>query len=144
MMIIIQLSMDSIFPPSIASGSQVCRPNWADFPMAASKNSNPIRVRTVSFMQGDKLYTVAQSRLPKVQKTPKKATLRNISPTRLTTMALMADLLACIRVNQKLISKYEETPIPSQPTNKIKQFSPATRINMKNVNIDKYEKKRWL
>ena len=36
-----------------------------------------------------------------------------MSPTRLIVRALIADLLACSRVNQKLISRYEDTPIPS-------------------------------
>ena len=44
--------------PSIASGSQVCRPNWADLPIAASKSSRPIIVSADSFMKGERLKTV--------------------------------------------------------------------------------------
>lgn len=36
--------------PSILSGSQVCRPNWADLAIAPIKNNSPIMVRTVSFI----------------------------------------------------------------------------------------------
>lgn len=36
-----------------------------------------------------------------------------MSPTRLTVRALIADLFAWIRVNQKLIRRYDEIPIPS-------------------------------
>lgn len=40
-----------------------------------------------------------------------------MSPRRFTNIALMAALLACNRVNQKLINKYEQIPTPSQPKN---------------------------
>jgi len=58
---------------------------------------------------------------------------------RLTTKALIADLLACNLVNQKLISKYEHKPTPSHPINKIKKLSPVIKTIMKNVNNDKYD-----
>ena len=44
--------------PSIASGNQVCNPNWADLPIAASNSNNPITVNADSFIKGDKLNTV--------------------------------------------------------------------------------------
>jgi hypothetical protein len=44
--------------PSIASGSQVCNPNWALFPIAANSNNRPMIVNADSFMKGDKLNTV--------------------------------------------------------------------------------------
>ena len=44
--------------PSIASGNQVCRPNWADLPMAANNSSKPIRVSADSFVKGERLKTV--------------------------------------------------------------------------------------
>lgn len=34
--------------PSIAEGSHGCRPNWADFPVAA--NNNPISGNVMSFV----------------------------------------------------------------------------------------------
>lgn len=40
-----------------------------------------------------------------------------MSPTRLTVIALIADLLAWIRVIQNPTRRYDDTPIPSQPTN---------------------------
>ena len=39
------------------------------------------------------------------------------SLTLLTSMAFIAALLACNRVYQKLISKYEQKPTPSHPKN---------------------------
>lgn len=57
---------------------------------------------------------------------------------RLTINAFMADLFACSRVNQKLISKYEHNPTPSQPKNNKIKLSPVIKIIIKNVNNDKY------
>ena len=61
------------------------------------------------------------------------------SPTRLTSIALIADLLACILVCQKLINKNEASPIPSQPKNITIKLSPVTRISINPVNKDKYD-----
>ena len=36
------ISADTGVGPSIASGSQVCRPSWADLPMAPRNSSTPI------------------------------------------------------------------------------------------------------
>jgi hypothetical protein len=65
-----------------------------------------------------------------------------MSPTRLTNIALSADLLAWIRVCQKLISKNEAKPIPSQPKNITTKLSAVTRKSIKPVNKDKYDIKR--
>ena len=94
-------------------------------------------VRADSLMKGERLNTVLQSKLPKTQNSAKNPTLKNISPTRLTVKAFMADLFAWIRVNQKLISKQDDTPIPSQPKNITKQLSPATSTSIKKVNMDR-------
>ena len=59
-----------------------------------------------------------------------------------TIKALIAALLAWIRVYQKLIKRYEQSPTPSQPRNKITKLSPVTNINIKKVNNDKYDIKR--
>jgi len=66
------------------------------------------------------------------------------SPTLLQITALIADLLACILVNQKLINKYEQKPTPSHPTTITTKLLAVTKINIKKVNNDKYEKKRGL
>lgn len=59
------------------------------------------------------------------------------SPTRFTIIALIADLLAWIRVCQKLISKKEAKPIPSHPKNITTKLSAVTKISIKPVNNDK-------
>jgi hypothetical protein len=58
------------------------------------------------------------------------------------SIALIADLLACILVYQKFISKYEANPIPSQPKNITSKLSADISISMKNVNNDRIPKKR--
>jgi len=60
----------------------------------------------------------------------------------LTTKALIAALFACKRVYQKLIKRYEQSPTPSHPRNKMTKLSPVTNINIKKVNNDKYDIKR--
>src|SRR3546814_3532771 len=57
-------------------------------------------------------------------------------------IALIAALFACILVNQKLISKYEHKPTPSQPTNICNKLFAVTKISIKKVNKDKYDIKR--
>ena len=67
---------------------------------------------------------------------------RPISPTRFTSIAFIADLLAWIRVCQKLINKNEARPIPSHPKNITIKLSAETRKSIKPVNNDKYDIKR--
>lgn len=70
----------------------------------------------------------------KLKKRRKKLADKKKSPTLLTTMAFIADLLASTHVNQKLINKKEQTPIASQPKNNCIKFSLVTRTIMENVN----------
>ena len=51
-------------------------------------------------------------------------------------------MLAWIRVCQKLISKNDAKPIPSQPKNITIKLSAATKNNINPVNNDKYDIKR--
>jgi hypothetical protein len=62
---------------------------------------------------------------------------KNKSLILLTIIAFIADLFACKRVNQKLISKYEDRPTPSQPKNICKKLPAVTKSNIKKVKIDK-------
>jgi hypothetical protein len=73
----------------------------------------------------------------KVQKIVIIPNVKATSLIRLTIKALIAALLAWIRVNQKLISKYEQIPTPSHPTNSCKRLSAVTKINIKNVKSDR-------
>jgi hypothetical protein len=64
----------------------------------------------------------------------------NISPILLAIIANIEDLLAWIRVYQKLINKYEDTPTLSQPKKSCIKLLEVTNIIIVNVNNDKYEK----
>lgn len=64
------------------------------------------------------------------------------SPTRLTNIAFIADLLAWIRVCQKPIKRKDAKPIPSQPKNINTKLSAVTRTSIKAVKRDKYDIKR--
>ena len=66
--------------------------------------------------------------------------IKALSPILFKIIAFSADLVADILVCQKLINKKEHIPIPSQPKNKTKKLSLATKINMKKVNKDNREK----
>ena len=61
---------------------------------------------------------------------------------RFIIMAFKADFIACILVYQKLISKYEHNPTPSQPKNNWIKLSAVIKINIKQVNNEINEKKR--
>jgi hypothetical protein len=56
----------------------------------------------------------------------------------LITKALIAARFAAKRVNQKLMSKYEAKPTPSQPRNIWIKLSEVIKINIKKVKISKY------
>ena len=77
---------------------------------------------------GNMRYSIKTSKIPITS--PK-------SPIRFKIIAFIAALFAWIRVNQKLISKYEQRPTPSHPTNIWIKLSAVTKINIKNVNSDK-------
>ncbi len=59
------------------------------------------------------------------------------SPTRFMIIAFKADLTAWSLVVQKLISKYEKRPTPSQPKNNWIKLLAVIKANIKNVKRDK-------
>ena len=56
------------------------------------------------------------------------------SPTRFTTNAFMPAEAFSFFSNQNPISRYEQRPTPSQPTNISRTFEAMTRMSMKPVN----------
>lgn len=90
-------------------------------------------------IEGLKLKTTSYSREPQTTKIVKIERRIKKSPTLFTSMAFIAALLAWIRVNQKLISKKDDKPTPSQPTNICKKLLLVTKISIKKVNSDKYD-----
>jgi hypothetical protein len=63
--------------------------------------------------------------------------IKNTSAILFIIIAFNAALLAKIRVNQKFINKYEQSPTPSQPKNICKKLSAVTKNNIKKVNNNK-------
>ena len=56
------------------------------------------------------------------------------SPTRLVTKAFLPAVAADSLVCQNEISRYEQVPTPSQPTNVTSRFSPSTSISIEKAN----------
>ena len=90
--------------PSIASGSQVCKPNCADLPIAPTNSSRHRQVITSTCAPRNETLAPAipgaaarmASRLTvlNTRKVPKIPSEKPKSPTRLTTKALIAAALA--------------------------------------------------
>lgn len=121
--------------PSVASGSQVCKPICADLPTAANRNNKPTKLTKTKSVD-NKLTLVKEIgkfKSPIKNRDKPNAAIKLISPTRLTIIAFKAALLACKRVYQKLIKRYEHKPTPSQPKNKINKLVPETNNNIKVV-----------
>ena len=71
--------------------------------------------------------------VPVIKKKKPRPRTKLKSPNRFTNKALMADLFAFTRVNQKFTSRYEQMPTPSQPkNNKIKLFDAISNC-IKNI-----------
>ena len=98
------ISAETGVGPSIASGSQVCRPSCADLPIApmnsrihsvvnacASKPRNSI---VASALSGAAAKMVSKLMELNIRKTPMMPSAKPKSPTRLTTKALMAAAFA--------------------------------------------------
>ena len=143
------ISAETGVGPSIASGNQVCKPIWADLPIAPINKREQITVKTGKSKprktkveltkkgaNGNTIWKSSDLNTKKIETIP---IVKAKSATRFTTKALIAALFAWRRVYQKLISKYEHNPTPSQPRNNITKLSPVTNINIKNVNKDKYD-----
>src|SRR5262249_7621459 len=101
------ISAETGVGPSIASGSQVCNPSWADFPIApinsrtqASSSDGtcqPRKFTVVLTAAGVLPNTVSKSSEPKITNTAKMPRAKPKSPTRLTINALIAASLAELR-----------------------------------------------
>ncbi len=62
------------------------------------------------------------------------------SPMRLTMKAFFPASDALFFLNQNPMSRYEQRPTPSHPTNSRGRLPPRTSSSMKNVNRFRYEK----
>jgi hypothetical protein len=135
--------------PSIASGNHVCNPICADFPIApinssvqmtSNNGSSLFNIITFSSANsGATANTTSKFKLWKFTYINAIPIVKAKSAIRFITNAFIAALFACIRVDQKLINKYEHNPTPSHPKNNIKKLSPSTNTFIQHVNNDKYE-----
>ena len=86
---------------------------------------------------GNKLKIKRKSVVLKIKKINTIEKKKITSEIRFIIIAFKAALLANIRVNQKLINKYELKPTPSQPKNNWTILSDVTKKIIKKVNKDK-------
>src|SRR4029450_3901563 len=108
--------------PSMASGSQVWRPNCADLPIAPTNSSRHSKVVVSTRMPaepaGDRAVGGRGARIagietvPNTRNVPKMPRLKPKSPTRLTTKALSAAALALGLWYHKRIKREEGGPPP--------------------------------
>src|SRR4249919_3055198 len=101
--------------PSIASGSQVWRPSWADLPIAPTNSSRqstvivstriPAKPMVDPAMPGAAARIAGIETVPNTRNVPKIPSEKPKSPTRLTTKALSAAALADGLWYQKPISR---------------------------------------
>lgn len=118
----------------------MCKPSWADLPMAPRNNN---RQRTSIFQEPPKgpesANTASKLRVLKQEKHNPRANTIKTSATRLTRTAFNAAFVAFIRVYQKLIKRYEHKPTPSQPKKSCKKLSAVTNDTIKKVKNDIYD-----
>lgn len=131
--------------PSIASKSQTCKPNCEDLPITP-KNTNinkksktekkEIYLKKTNDLKykGRIQYIIEKSKDFVKKKIIEADRKKPISPILLNMIAFSAAFDAEIRVDQKLISKNEQIPTPSQPNNNTQRLEEVTSISIKNVN----------
>lgn len=126
--------------PSIADGSHGCRPNWADFPVAAS--SSPIRGRVVCSISNMNICCISHEFELTINHAMDR--IKPISPMRLYKTAWSAAVLASARPYHQPISRNDIMPTPSQPTKSWKILLAVTRISIVIKNVNKYLKNRLI
>ena len=125
--------------PSIVEGSHGCRPNCADFPVAA--NTRPIRDRLE--LSGFSIKICWRSQVLRLAKNHAIARINPISPMWLYKIACKAAVFASARPYHHPMSKNGIIPTPSQPVNSWKRLFVVTRISIVMRNKSRYLK-NWL
>ena len=140
------ISAETGVGPSMASGSQTYSGIWADLPVAPMNSSSVATDRTPKPASGGSAATCAarfwKSSVPKVVQSSSIPRMNAKSPMRLTTNAFFPASMADCFWYQKPISRYEQRPTPSQPTNSTGKLVPSTSTSMKAANRFRYEKYR--
>lgn len=97
----------------MAEGSHGCRPNCADFPVAASRR--PMRGRFMLLESSIKIC--CSSHVLELDMNHAIAIMKPMSPMRLYKIACRAAVLASVRPYHQPISRNDMIPTPSQPIN---------------------------
>ena len=123
----------------MASGSQTYSGICALLPTAPTKSSRqisdsaPMPAASTGIAAAISA-TAWKSSVPKVKKTRKMPRMKPQSPMRLTMNAFLPASDALCLWYQKPISRYEQSPTPSHPTNITRNVLPSTSSSMKKQN----------
>lgn len=125
--------------PSIAEGSQGWRPNWADFPVAATITARRGRVRS-RFLAAVNICGMSHElRLVAIHAIAK---MSPISPTRLYRTACRAAVLASDRACHQPIRRNDIMPTPSHPRKNWNMLFAVTRTSIATRKARRYLKNR--
>src|SRR5262245_66323932 len=128
----------------MASGSQTYSGIWADLPAAPMKSSSVMTDSVPNVVSGaiaDTARAISwKSIVPNWTNASSTPSTNPKSPIRLTMNAFLPASDADFFSYQNPISRYEQSPTPSQPTNRIRKFAPSTSTSMNAANRFRYEK----
>lgn len=120
----------------MAEGSHGCKPNCADFPVAA--NRSPIKGRSILLRSSIKIC--CNSHVLELAINHAIDIMNPMSPMRLYRIACRAAVLASARPYHQPISRNDMIPTPSHPINNWNRLLAVTRIIMVIKNISRYLK----
>lgn len=122
--------------PSMADGSHGCKPNCADFPVAA--RISPISGRIVMLLS--RINICWNSHVLRLIANQAIAMIKPMSPIRLYRIACRAAVLASVRPCHQPMRRNDIIPTPSHPINSWKRLLAVTKISMVIRNIRRYLK----
>ncbi len=136
------MSADTGVGPAMASGSQVCRGNWALLPITATRSAAAAASSTPEAIWPVRAAWLMRSMskvCPPAKKRIEMPTRRPMSPVRVVKKALRAALefLLPSRSHQWPISMNEQSPISSQPNSACSVLLAVTSTNIPVVNSDR-------
>lgn len=119
--------------PSMADGSHGWRPNWADFPVAAS--SRPASGMVLGLVTMKICWSSHELAFVQNQAI---ASMSPISPIRLYRMACRAAVFASVRPYHHPINRKDMTPTPSQPMKSWNRLLAVVKMIIVIKNISRY------
>lgn len=121
-------SADTGVGPSMAAGSQGCRPNKADLPAAARISPSRGTVRSILLNCDSGRHR--QSQVPLFNTSQPITSSKPMSPTRLYRIACKLAVFALARPYHHPISLKDITPTPSHPIKSWNQLSAVTKTTI--------------